>query len=44
MSFSVDALQALSEAPTIDEMVVVAKKKDPPETVRPVEDARPRDD
>jgi hypothetical protein len=38
----VDALQELSEAPTIDEIVVVARKKLLPDTVRPVVDARPR--
>jgi hypothetical protein len=38
-SFSVELLHDERLAPTIDEMVVVARKNEPPETVRPVVEA-----
>jgi hypothetical protein len=41
MSFSVEELQAERLAPMIEEIDVVAKKYELPDTVRPVEDARP---
>jgi hypothetical protein len=44
MSFSVEELHELREAPKRLVIVVVARKYELPETVRPVLDARPRVD